>query len=59
MTTPLATAEYVSPFNIYAEPYTDFYDQPIYYRYIDSINNVMNNYKNFFTLTESQLAFIM
>lgn len=59
MTTPLANAEYVSPFNIYAEPYTDFYDQPIYYRYIDSINNVMNNYKNFFTLTESQLAFIM
>ena len=59
MTTPLATAEYISPFNIYAEPYTDFYDQPIYHRYIDSINNVMNNYKNLFVLTESQLAFIM
>lgn len=59
ITVPLAKAEYISPFNIFAEPYTDFYQQPIYHRYIDSIDNVKNNYKNLFTLDESQLAFIM
>lgn len=59
ITVPLAKAEYISPFNIFAEPYTDFYDQPIYHRYIDSITNVINNYKNLFTLDDSQLAFIM
>lgn len=59
ITTPLAIAEYISPFNIYAEPYTDFYQQPIYHRYIDSIDNVMNNYKNLFVLDKNQLAFIL
>lgn len=59
VTDPLAIAEYVSPFNIYAEPYTDFYQQPIYYRYIDSIDNVQSNYKNLFTLDKSQLDFIL
>lgn len=56
---PLATAEYVSPFNIYAEPYTDFYQQPLYYRYVDSIGNVKNNYKNLFALDDSMIAFIL
>ena len=56
---PLAKAEYISPFNLYAEPYTDFYQQPIYHRYIDSIWNVKENYKNFFSLDESQLDFIL
>jgi hypothetical protein len=55
----LAKAEYISPFNIFAEPYTDFYQQPVYHRYIDNIGNVKNNYKNLFTLDESQIAFIM
>ncbi len=59
VTVPFAKSEYVSPFNIYAEPYTDFYEQPIYHREIMSIDNVIENYKNFFKLDKDQLSFIL
>lgn len=54
-----ATTEYVSPFNIFYEPWRNFYKQPIIYRNWFSLREILKDKKDFFKLDKDQIALIL
>jgi len=52
---PGPRVDYVYPFNIFADPYRDFYTQPVTHRYWDSFINVIKKYAKVFIPTPDQI----
>lgn len=51
--------EYISPFSIYADPFRDFYEQPVIYRDILSLKDVLRKKKQYFQLTKDQISLVI
>lgn len=54
-----AVSNYESWFNIFWEPFRDFYDQPIIYRNFYPIKTIIKTKRDFFRLDKDQVAYIL